>query len=389
MTVGFVFIDIVEVALVDEFGVVEGAVVGHEVVVVGLSDESMGTGKHRVEVEIGVLEAVHVRQKVSVVFCAQERAAADAVLWCGVDDPHRVVYTLHPGHMCVLARCVGVAEEEQVAGAQVVEAVVVQETTVHHALRHHGLQGLPQQGLVGHEALLVAHECHWEHPGEVRSAVVIAAAEDIQCAALAVDEGECIAATAGTPAIAVAEDFLQVYIALLQAEVGGGGEQGVHLAEVPHGLLQRFGREGEWCMGCAVHGVFRLAQQIALAGVGYNVPFVVEASGFASLYFHALQAAFKETGQGLAVGVGLDVSCGVDAVVPAVGEQDNNAVRAVGVRVHLADATRLGHAIPPQDILQVDAGMVGAPQATALTEGGQILRRIFAMQINQFVEYLR
>ena len=74
----------VEVALVYQLGAVEGAVVVHEGIVVGLSEEVVGTGDDGYGIE-GYCEAVDVYRHV----CGRQlldRTTDDAVALCGIDN---------------------------------------------------------------------------------------------------------------------------------------------------------------------------------------------------------------------------------------------------------------------------------------------------------------
>ena len=114
----------VEVALVYQLGAIEGAVVVHEGVVVGLSEEAVGAGDYGNSVErLG--KTVNVYRHV----CGRkllDRTTGDAVALCGVDNVEAVAAALNNGHMCVLAGCLlhsqshaaGVAHEDEVAALQ-------------------------------------------------------------------------------------------------------------------------------------------------------------------------------------------------------------------------------------------------------------------------------
>lgn len=91
----------VEVALVYQFGAVEGAVVVGEGVVVGLAEEGVGAGDDGGCVE-GYGEAIYVDGHV----CGEGLfywSACYAVFLCGVDDEEAVAGAFHQGDMCVLA----------------------------------------------------------------------------------------------------------------------------------------------------------------------------------------------------------------------------------------------------------------------------------------------
>ena len=116
----------VEVALVYQFGAVEGAIVVREGVVVGLSEEAVGTGDYGNSVErlgktVNVYRHVCGRQLL-------DRTTGDAVALCGVDNVEAVAAALNNGHMRVLAGCLlhsqshaaGVAHKEQVAALKAI-----------------------------------------------------------------------------------------------------------------------------------------------------------------------------------------------------------------------------------------------------------------------------
>ena len=120
----------VEVALVYQFGAVEGAIVVREGVVVGLSEEAVGTGDYGNSVErlgktVNVYRHVCGRQLL-------DRTTGDAVALCGVDNVEAVAAALNNGHMRVLAGCLlhsqshaaGVAHEDEVAALQMIPLCV-------------------------------------------------------------------------------------------------------------------------------------------------------------------------------------------------------------------------------------------------------------------------
>ena len=84
-----------------------------------------------------------------------------------------------------------------------------------------------------------------------------------------------------------------------------------------------------------VDSILGFAQLVSLARIANDMFVIVEAAALIGIYQNALQSATDKGCQRLAVGVGLNVSGGVNAVVLPVVAQDNHTVAAVGVGAYI------------------------------------------------------